>query len=224
MADSTQQKAISKDYLIRNLKKYTEQVLPGEIEKIPISVIDWKFKGKYKEKAICLYNGCLYRAINTIEESLTDPSYDVANWEPIGGSNSGSSSSIKFLGFIPNHLYSYGEVIRHNEILYCAKKSFESGDEFNPDDWELVSGDLKSSILDLDNDGIIDLAQRALVADLAKESELLMTWKPKTEYKTTQQVLYLNKIYAIIKDHISPDVFDPNDPNLKLIATGDHNA
>ena len=185
-------------------------------------ILDWEFKKAYKSQDICLYNNMFYRCVNDIAESLTDPSYDIANWKLIGGGAS-SSSSIKFLGFTPNYSYSYGDVIRHNEILYCAKRSFEATDTFDINDWELVTGDLKSTILDLDNDGIIDLSKRALIADIAKESELLMTWKPNTFYEISQQVLYLNKIYTVVQDHTSPSVFDENDPNLQLIATGSHN-
>ena len=210
------------NFLIDVLNKYNE-ILDKKIFEIEslCQILNWKFKKKYKANEICIYNNMLYQCINDIESSLTDPSYDITNWKMIG--NGFGSSSIKFLNFTPNYSYSYGDVIRHNKILYCAKKSFISSYDFNEDDWELASGDLKSNVLDLNKDGIIDLAERALIADMAKESELLMSWKPNKKYNMNQQVLYLEKIYSVVNDHISPSVFNENDDNLKLIASGTHN-
>lgn len=194
---------------------------------VKTNIGDWAFKGSYSKNEIVIYNKVFYRCLTDIAESTTDPSFDVARWEAIGGSTgSGSSSATgntRFLGFVPNYAYSYGDTIRHNEILYTANKSFVSADEFNRDDWSLTTGDLKSSVHDKDNSGIIDVAERALTADYALESELLMTWKPNNEYLASQQVVYKDKIYSVVANHTSPLLWDPNDPNLTLIATGFHN-
>ena len=133
----------------------------------------------------------------------------------VDGGN-GTSEFKSFEQFIANKYYSYGQVIMYNNILYSAKKSFTTSETFNNEDWNIIAGDMTRSVYDTDNDGIVDRAERADVADFALETNLLQSWKPNKQYQIGQQLIYLNKIYAVSNNH----VFDSN--NLELIATGIH--
>lgn len=187
-----------------------------------ISVPEWNFEANYVKNQLVSYDKVLYKTLNTITNSQFDPRTDVANFMSFGGTG-GGSSTVKFLPFTKNYSYSYLEVIRHNGILYTAKKSFESSDEFNIDDWELTSGDLKSTNLDTNNNGVIDKADHAKIADIALESTLLSTWKKNTQYDTNQQVVFNNKIYTVINNHVSGNTFDDTKDNMELMASGHHN-
>jgi hypothetical protein len=138
-------------------------------------------------------------------------------WVPLS-STGGSTKNVQSFSAFTN--YSYGEMIKVNNLLYSSKVSFVSGAVFDVADWDIVSGDMTKSVYDKDNDGVVDFAEHAYVADIALETSLIQTWKPNTDYTTGQQIVYLNKLYTVMNDFISPMIFDT--VNLDLTATGYH--
>lgn len=140
-------------------------------------------------------------------------------WVPL---SSGGGGTVKqFQVFAPNTNYQHGDIVLYNNSLFYAKASFLSGTAFDPNDWTLTAGDMSRAVYDQDYDGIVDMAEHALIADVALETDLIQTWKQNTSYTIGQQLVYLSNIYTVISDFTSGTTFDTI--HLDLTATGHHN-
>jgi hypothetical protein len=178
---------------------------------------DWKENVSYIKYQGIVYQGRLYRVLNDIPVATDTPDVDIVNYEYIGGVSSGSTI---FLDFTPNYAYSYRDVILRNGILYVAKGNFISTDTFNIVNWDIVC-DMKRSVYDINNDGIIDHAELADLATLSNESKSIQNWKPNTFYASGECFVYNNCVYNVNTDFTSDIIFDST--NLTLISTGNHN-
>lgn len=186
-------------------------------------VKDWQPGENYKPDQLTSYLGKLYKALNPINGAIVSPDIDPGNYKVYSGSSGGSSgsNSVKFPGFTPNNLYSYGETIVHDNNLLTAKSSFTSTDAFNLNNWNVVS-DMHKTVYDINGDAMVDKAEHALVADMAIETKLVQTWKQNTPYTTGQNLVYNNETYTVTNNFTSGTVFDKT--NLLLSATGNHNG
>ena len=187
-----------------------------------LTISDWATDSSYLKGELTVYMGKLYRIKNSITKSTLSPDIDPANYEQfIGSGSSGSSGSIKFTDFTAEHDYSYSECIVHDLVLLTAKSSFKSGTDFNPSDWNVIA-DMKKSIYDKNNNGIVEDSEHAKIADISIETTLVQSWKPFTEFKAGQNLVHNYETYTVTTNFISGNTFDKT--NLKLSGTGNHNG
>jgi len=200
------------DIIARGLAKLSQN-------KVPTAILQtWEQNKSYEQNQLIEYLGTLYRTKNNIDNSITSPDIDSANYEVFSGGN--GNSTLKFPDFTPNYNYSYREIIWHNNILYSAKKTFISNDTFNSDDFDVIA-DMRRTVYDQNSNGVVDKAEYAQIADEALETHLMQTWKPNTDYTIGQNIVYDYKTYTVTNNFTSNNTFDGT--NLRLSATGNHN-
>jgi hypothetical protein len=199
---------------------YSADKITNLINSFTLIVADWMSGANYKKNQLVDYLGTLYRLKNDISNTIYTPDISPSDYEVYTSGSGTGGSSLKFPTFTQSHSYSYREGIWYNGILYSAKASFTSTSTFNASDWDIIC-DMTRNIYDQNNDGRVDLAEHALVSDLALETQLMQSWKASTIYTVGQNLIYNNCIYTVNKNFTSGTTFSTI--NLTLTATGTHN-
>jgi hypothetical protein len=200
---------------------YSADKITNLVNNFTLIVADWTSGANYKKYQLVDYLGTLYRLKSDITGAIYTPDISPSDYEVYTSGSGSGSSTLKFPTFTSNHSYSYREGIWYNGILYLAKTSFTSATTFSVGDWDIIC-DMTRNVYDTNNDGRVDMAEHALVADLALETQLMQSWKASTTYTVGQNLIYNNCIYTVNKNFTSGTTFSTT--NLTLTATGTHNS
>jgi hypothetical protein len=200
---------------------YSADKIINLVNNFTLIVADWTSGVNYKKYQLVDYLGTLYRLKNDITNSIYTPDISPTDYEVYSSGSGSGGSSLKFPTFSTNHSYSYREGIWYNGILYSAKSSFTSTSVFSVSDWDIIC-DMTRNVYDTNGDGRVDMAERALISDLALETQLMQSWRASTVYTVGQNLIFNNCIYTVNKNFTSGTTFITT--NLTLTATGTHNS